>query len=103
MTASKANGFAQIQYDPTGTSCNAIPYDFHPMYSTSSEKTSVSWGADPDNIAFTDEIGHAQLCTRPESAFRPASSAWTSSGNPIACPAGDFEEPGIRHRAGRLR
>src|SRR5215471_8936830 len=39
MTASAANGFAHVNYDPTGTSCQAIPYDFHPMYSTSSEQT----------------------------------------------------------------
>jgi hypothetical protein len=31
MTASKANGFAQVKYDPNGTSCTAIPYNFHPM------------------------------------------------------------------------
>jgi hypothetical protein len=35
MTTSAANGFGQVQYDPTGTSCNNVPYDFHPMYSTS--------------------------------------------------------------------
>jgi hypothetical protein len=38
MTASAANGFAEILYDPTGTNCNLathnIPYDFHPMYAT---------------------------------------------------------------------
>jgi len=27
MTASKANGFAQIKFAPTGTSCTAIPYN----------------------------------------------------------------------------
>jgi hypothetical protein len=43
MTASPANGFTQIQYDPTGTSCNAIPFAFHPMYSTASEQTRVIW------------------------------------------------------------
>jgi hypothetical protein len=38
MTASAANGFAEILYDPTGTNCNRathnIPYDFHPRAST---------------------------------------------------------------------
>jgi hypothetical protein len=34
MTASAANGFGQVQYDPTGTSCVNLPYDFHPMYSS---------------------------------------------------------------------
>jgi hypothetical protein len=41
MTASAANGFGQVQFDPSGTSCTNIPYDFHPMYSTSSELTRV--------------------------------------------------------------
>jgi hypothetical protein len=94
MTASKANGFGHIQYDPTGTSCNNIPYAFHPMYSTSSEKTILPWGADQDNIAFTDEIGHAQLCHGPVPV--PASQfGLDSSGNPITCPAGDQEGSGL--------
>jgi hypothetical protein len=63
MTASAANGFGQVQYDPTGTSCNNIPYDFHPMYSTSSEKTRVTWAAHSYNIAFADETGHFDACS----------------------------------------
>jgi len=62
MTASSANGFGQVQFDPTGTSCNNIPYDFHPMYSTSSEHTSVPWATHSYNIAFSDEIGHFEYC-----------------------------------------
>src|SRR6266566_7048436 len=62
MTASAANGFGQIQYDPTGTSCNVLPYDFHPMYSTSSPDTRVIWAAHSYNIAFADEIGHFDYC-----------------------------------------
>lgn len=62
MTASAANGFGQVQFDPTGTSCVNIPYDFHPMYSTSSEKTRVTWAAHSYNIAFSDEIGHFDFC-----------------------------------------
>ena len=64
MTASAANGFGQVQFDPTGTSCNNIPYDFHPMYSTSSEKTRVTWAAHSYNIAFSDEIGHFDFCSQ---------------------------------------
>ena len=94
MTASKENGFAHIKYDPTGTSCDAVPYAFHPMYSTSSEKTILPWGADQDNIAFTDEIGHFQFCNGPTRV--PASQfGLDSNGNPISCPSGDFEEQGI--------
>ena len=63
MVASAANNFGQVQYDPNGTSCNNIPYDFHPMYSTSSEKTRVTWAAHTYNIAFSDEIGHFDYCT----------------------------------------
>lgn len=63
MTASAANSFGQVQFDPTGTSCNNIPYDFHPMYSTSSEKTRVPWAAHTYNIAFADEIGHFDNCS----------------------------------------
>ena len=44
MTASAANGFGQIKYAPTGTSCTEIPYNFHPMYSTSSPQTRVTVG-----------------------------------------------------------
>src|SRR5579859_5384162 len=63
MTSSAANGFGQVQFDPTGTSCNNIPYNFHPMYSTSSEKTRVPWAAHSYNIAFADETGHFDPCT----------------------------------------
>src|SRR5215472_5563681 len=45
MTTSAANGFGQVQFAPTGTSCNNIPYDYHPMYSTSSEQTRTIWAA----------------------------------------------------------
>src|SRR5579859_5260471 len=62
MTASAANGFGQVQFAPTGTSCTNIPYDFHPMYSTSSEQTRVTWAAHSYNIAFADEIGHFDYC-----------------------------------------
>jgi hypothetical protein len=64
MVASAANGFAQVKYAPNpSTECTAIPYDFHPMYSTSSERTTVPWGAHTYNVAFSDEIGHFDYCT----------------------------------------
>ncbi|GAC1673834.1 MAG: hypothetical protein NVS9B2_22720 [Steroidobacteraceae bacterium] len=62
MTASAANGFGQVKYDPAGTTCNNLPYDFHPMYSTSSEHTRVPWAAHSYNVAFADEIGHFEYC-----------------------------------------
>jgi hypothetical protein len=63
MTASAANGFGQIKYAPTGTSCTEIPYNFHPMYSTSSPQTRVPWAAHSYNVAFDEEIGHFDYCT----------------------------------------
>jgi hypothetical protein len=90
MTASAANGFAQVQYDPTGTSCNALPYNFHPMYSTSSEQTRVIWAAHTYNVAFSDEIGHFQSCNGPTPI--PASQfGLDSAGNVISCPSGNTE------------
>ncbi len=66
MTASAANGFAQILFDPTGANCDVqthnLPRDFHPMYATSSEHTRVPWAAHSYNIAFSDEIGHFEYC-----------------------------------------
>jgi hypothetical protein len=93
MTASAANGYAQIKYDPTGTSCQAIPYNFHPMYSTSSPQTRVIWAAHTYNVAFSDEIGHFEDCNGPNPI--PATQFGVDAqGNPIACPAGDVEGRG---------
>ncbi len=90
MTASAANGFGQVQFDPTGTSCVNIPYNFHPMYSTSSEQTRVIWAAHTYNISFTSEIGHFENCNGPNPI--PATPFGVDpSGNPISCPAGNTE------------
>jgi hypothetical protein len=63
MIASAANDFGQIKYAPTGSECTVLPYDFHPMYSTSSPQTRVPWAAHSYNVAFSDEIGHFDFCT----------------------------------------
>src|SRR5215470_7985184 len=90
MTASAANGFGQVQYDPTGTSCVNLPYDFHPMYSTSSEQTRVIWAAHTYNISFTSEIGHFENCEGPNPI--PATPfGLDANGNPVTCPAGNTE------------
>jgi hypothetical protein len=91
MTASAANGFGQVQYAPApSTSCVNLPYDFHPMYSTSSPQTRVIWAAHSYNISFTDEIGHFENCNGPNPI--PATPFGVdASGNPIACPAGNTE------------
>jgi hypothetical protein len=96
MTASPSNGFTQIQYDPTGTSCNAIPYAFHPMYSTASEQTRVIWAAHTYNVAFADEIGHFEFCNGVAVPATPFGV--DSSGNPITCPAGNTEGSGANQR-----
>jgi len=64
MTASAANGFGEVQFAPTGRSCTNIPYNFHSMYSTSSEDTRVPWTAHSYNIAFSDETGHFSYCNK---------------------------------------
>ena len=63
MTASAANGFGQVKFDPTGTSCENLPYDFHPEYSTSTPETTVGWTAATYNIAIDTEIGHFDYCS----------------------------------------
>ena len=62
MVATHKNGFGQVLYQPHSKSCNIEPYDFHPMYSTSTEHTRVPWAAHSYNIAFSDEIGHFEYC-----------------------------------------
>jgi hypothetical protein len=63
MTASAANGFGEVQYNPApSTACVNIPTNFHPEYSTSSENTRVPWAAHSYNVAFSDEIGHFEYC-----------------------------------------
>ncbi len=86
MTASAANGFGQVKFAPTGTTCQNIPYDFHPMYSTSSEKTRDTWAAGSYNIAFDTEIGHFDFCN----GATVAPGANCPSGNTEGIP-GDHE------------
>jgi len=62
MKASVANGFAQVNYDPSATNCTVTHAPFHPMYATSSEDTRVVWAAHSYNVAFSDEIGHFEYC-----------------------------------------
>jgi hypothetical protein len=64
MTASAANGFGQVKFAPSGTTCRNLPYDFHPMYSTSSPKTTVPWAAATYNVAIDTEVGHFDYCSK---------------------------------------
>ena len=69
MTASIANGFAQVNFVPDpdpahpSVTCSGAPYAFHPQYSTSSEHTRAVWTAHTINVAFSDEPGHYELCS----------------------------------------
>jgi hypothetical protein len=64
MTASAANGFGQVKFAPApSTQCKNIPYDFHPMYATSSPATTVPWAAATYNVAMDTEIGHFDYCS----------------------------------------
>ena len=93
MTASKSNGFAQVGFDPNGTSCKAIPYNFHAMYSTSDTRTRVTWAAGSYNVAWDTEIGHFQFCTGPYKI--PATQfGLDKNGNPTVCPGTDTEGRG---------
>jgi hypothetical protein len=64
-TASIANGFRQIVWDPVNFTCTGRPYAFHPMYDTAAPPTSdgqptawTTWAAHTDNVAHSAEIGH---------------------------------------------
>lgn len=93
MTASPANGFAQVKFDPNGSSCTAIPYAFHPLYATSTPKTRVTWAAGAYNVAYDTEIGHFQFCTGP-TAIPATPFGLDANGNPISCAPGNTEGQG---------
>lgn len=62
MVASAANGFTQVLFQPSATSCTTQTVDFHPAFSTSSPHTRNTWTAHSYSIAFSDEIGHYEYC-----------------------------------------
>jgi len=85
MTASAANGFGEVLFDPKGNNCKPkthnIPTNFHPMYATSSEHTRVPWAAHSYNIAFSDELGHFEYCNalRVETTPRTGCTIWNTT------------------------
>ena len=92
MTASPRNGFAQIKYDPTGDSCKAIPYAFHPMYNTAKPGEGTIWGADQYNVSFVQEIGHFQRCIGKAVPATPF--GLNPDGSEVSCPPGNLEDNG---------
>ena len=63
MTASIANGFGHILYEPTSTTCHMAPYAFHPEYSTANPRGNT-WSQHTYNVAMSDEIGHFENCLK---------------------------------------
>jgi hypothetical protein len=68
MTASIANGFGHILYEPTSTTCHMAPYAFHPEYSTANPRGNT-WSAHTYNVAMSDEIGHFENCLKVDANF----------------------------------
>jgi hypothetical protein len=53
-----------VKFAPSpSTQCKNIPYNFHPMYATSSPQTTVPWAAATYNVAFDTEVGHFDYCS----------------------------------------
>ena len=89
MTASVANGFGHILYQPNSTTCNMKPYAFHPEYSTANPRGNT-WSAHTYNVAFSDEIGHFENCLQIDANFNCTT--------PGAQDAGERAGPGRRQQ-----
>jgi hypothetical protein len=104
MTASAANGFKAVNFAPTATQCTETPYDFHPMYSTSSEDTRVVWAAHSYNVAASDEIGHFEYCNAVDAQGGNCTQAVCErpgglDGDDTFCFAPPFAKPSMRPRS----
>ncbi len=79
MTASIANGFGHILYEPTSTTCHVAPYAFHPEYGTANPRGNT-WSAHTYNVAYSDEIGHFENCIKIDANFNCANPAQHDAG-----------------------
>jgi hypothetical protein len=61
MTASIANGFGHVLFQPNANKCHVAPYAFHPIYSSAVPR-GTTWGAHTTNVGASDEIGHFEYC-----------------------------------------
>ena len=61
MTASIANGFGQVMFQPQAKHCHVRPYAFHPEYASAVTRGNT-WSLHTNNVAFSDEIGHFEYC-----------------------------------------
>ena len=75
MTASIANGFGHILFQPNAKHCHVAPYAFHPMYNSAVPRGSL-WGAHNTNVGASDEIGHFEYCD----AIDPSTGACSNPG-----------------------
>jgi hypothetical protein len=96
MIAGPANGFAHPALG-SGNQCD-VPYAFHPMYSTSTPATRVIWAAHSYNIAYSDEIGHFQVCS-PVTVGVYGSCSGTENPDSGAAEPVDFDDGGCLNGA----
>jgi hypothetical protein len=82
MTASIANGFGHILYQPDAATCSMEPYAFHPEYSTGNPRGNT-WSAHTYNVAYSDEIGHFENCLQLDADFNCAVSAGDEPGGAL--------------------
>ncbi len=87
MTASVANGFGAVFFDPNASNCTVIPQAFHPGFATSSEHTRIPWTAHSYNVAFSDEIGHFEYCSTVDG--RGGNCTSTGANDPLAVDTDD--------------
>jgi hypothetical protein len=93
MTASIANGFGHILYEPTSSRCHEAPYAFHPEYSTANPRGNT-WSAHTYNIAMSDEIGHFENCLALDPSFNCATPGSQDQGGLDEDDAQNFCVPG---------
>ena len=79
MTASIANGFGHILYQPESKDCHAAPYAFHPEYSTANPRGNT-WSAHTYNVAMSDEIGHFENCIDVNAEFNCVKPGFQDTG-----------------------
>jgi hypothetical protein len=94
MTASKANGFGTVLFQPNATKCTIKPWAYHAEFSTSTPQTRNVNAAHTYNIAFSDEIGHFEECGKvdlnsPIAACAQPLGPDTNNGDVGPDPAGD--------------
>jgi hypothetical protein len=98
MIASASNGFKAVNFDPSASQCTETPWDFHPMYSTSSEDTRVVWAAHSYNVAASAEIGHFEYCNAVDGQGGNCTQAGANDsggldGDDTQCFAPPFQKP----------